>query len=348
MNSNSAASMAVEHESSIARAVMAEIEHPLLSSGELALFARFGRPRQVPAGEVLFHRGESGGSMFVIIAGIVDMDFGEDLTIKYLGPGDFFGEMGLLIDGHRRNADARASTELALLELGQGDFQQMVEHAPAQATLFLRRTLMRVVSSEQALMRQLRRRNHDLEAALDNLYCTSHLLSHTEELVRTDELTGLHNRRGLALYLQECRRPGAVLPQGLLLIDCDCFKRVNDQHGHLAGDQVLQAVADILRAVVPCDGLACRLGGDEFCLLLPVADRNTLEHTARTILQSVKALLEQPQRVPRICPVSIGLCLLDPEQDWSDWYAHADNALYEAKRLGGNRPQWPPGLTAAS
>lgn len=347
MDSYSAASGDVAPDSGGARLALAEDQYPFLSPGELALFARFGHPRQAAAGEVLFRRDEAGGSMFVILSGIVELDFGEELTLGYLGPGEFFGELGLLISGHRRNADARAWTKLALLELGQGEFQKMTGHAPAQASLFLQRTIMRVVSREQALLRQLRRRNRDLETALDDLCCTIHQLSHTEELVRTDELTGLHNRRGLALYLQQCRRPGAALPQGLLLIDCDCFKRVNDEHGHLAGDRVLQAVAGILRAVCPQGGLACRLGGDEFCLLLPVADRILLERTADTIMQSVKALLEQPHPVPRICPVSIGLCLLDPDKDWSSWYAHADNALYKAKRHGGNRPQWPPGQAPA-
>lgn len=200
---------------------------------------------------------------------------------------------------------------------------------------------MRVVSNEQVLIRQLRHRNHDLEAALDNLYTTTHQLNHTEELVRTDELTGLDNRRGLTLYLQECRQSRRMPPQGLLLIDCDHFKHINDEYGHLAGDRVLQAVANILRSVVQVDGLACRLGGDEFCLLVQETDTEKLAHVAGFILQAVHGLLERSQPVPRICPVSIGACLLDPGSDWNDWYALADSAMYEAKRLGGNRLQWP-------
>jgi len=346
MTSESAAIMADEREPGVAHMAMAEIVHPVLSPDEFALFSRFARQRQVAAGEVLFRRGDSGDAMFVIVSGIVDLNFGEDLVVKYLGPGEFFGELGLLIGDHRRGADARASTELSLLELGHPDFQKLVDHDPGRVAFFLRRTIMRVVSNEQMLIRQLRRRNHDLEAALDNLYTTTHQLSHTEELVRTDELTGLYNRRGLTLYLQECRQPSRNPPQGLLLIDCDRFKRINDEHGHLVGDRVLQAVANILRSVVQPGGLACRLGGDEFCLLLRSADQDSLQHAAEFILSAVHGLIGRAHGVPHVCPVSIGVCLIDPQTDWSEWYARADNALYQAKRLGGNRLHWSRSATA--
>jgi len=205
---------------------------------------------------------------------------------------------------------------------------------------FLRRTIMRVVSNEQVLIRQLRRRNHDLETALDNLYVTTHQLTHTRELVRTDELTGLHNRRGLALYLQECRNHDNGAPQGLLLIDCDHFKQVNDEYGHQAGDRVLQSLANILRSVATEQDRACRLGGDEFCLLLRDANAEAVQHAAEFILGAVHGLMSRAGGHPHVCPVSIGMSLLEADGDWSGWYARADNALYEAKRQGGNRSYW--------
>ena len=210
-------------------------------------------------------------------------------------------------------------------------------HDPTLTAHFLRRTIVRVVNNEQLLIRQLRRRNHDLEEALDNLYATSHQLNQTEELIRTDELTGLYNRRGLTLHLQECRRAGRSPGTALLLIDCDRFKRVNDEHGHLVGDRVLQNVAQILRSVLRKDDLACRLGGDEFCVFIADIDGEGLRHIAECILHSVQGQLAREQGVPQICPVSVGVCLLDTSSSWNDWYARADSALYEAKRLGGNR-----------
>jgi diguanylate cyclase (GGDEF)-like protein len=86
--------------------------------------------------------------------------------------------------------------------------------------------------------------------------------------------------------------------------------------------------------------MACRLGGDEFCLLLRAADADALQHAAEFILSAVHGLIERGHAVPHICPVSIGVCVLEPDTDWSEWYARADSALYQAKRLGGNRLHW--------
>ena len=324
----------------------ADVATAALTADEYALFEKIGRPRLVSAGETLFRRGDLGTTMYVLVQGEIDLDFGDDLVPKRLGRHEFFGELGLLIGDHPRSADARATTDSLVLELDHTDFQRLVDRDPGLVAYFLRRTIMRVVSNEQVLIRQLRRRNHDLETALDNLYVTTHQLTHTRELVRTDELTGLHNRRGLALYLQECRNHDNGAPQGLLLIDCDHFKQVNDEYGHQAGDRVLQSVANILRSVATEQDRACRLGGDEFCLLLRQADPDTLQHAAQFILSAVHGLMGRPGGQPHVCPVSIGVSLLEPDSDWSDWYARADNALYQAKRLGGNRLHWSRAATA--
>lgn len=311
--------------------------HAVLAPAEQALFARFGRTRKLAPGQTLFRRGDIGTQMFVIVSGTIDLDFGEDLVVKHLGGGEFFGELGLLIGDHARSADAVAASDCELVELDHADFQKLVDHDPALTAHFLRRTIVRVVNNEQLLIRQLRRRNHDLEEALDNLYATSHQLNQTEELIRTDELTGLYNRRGLTLHLQECRRAGRTPGTGLLLIDCDRFKRVNDEHGHLAGDRVLQNVSHILRTALAGDDLACRLGGDEFCVFVASTGGEGLRQLAERILREVRAQLPAPGAAPQICPVSIGIALLEPGGSWNDWYARADSALYEAKRLGGNR-----------
>lgn len=331
----------------IAVRAMAEIMHAVLSAEEFDLFAGFATRHRVGQGQDLFRRGQRGSSMFVIATGQVELDFGEDLVIKRLGPNEFFGELGLLIGDHLRSADARASEDTELLELSHADFHRLVEREPGLVAYFLRRTIMRVVSNEQALIGQLRRRNHDLETALDNLYVTTHQLTHTRELVRTDELTGLHNRRGLALYLHECRVDDIGPAQGLLLIDCDSFKQINDQFGHQAGDRVLQSVANILRSMAGPDDLACRLGGDEFCLLLRRADAATVQHAAEFVLNAVHGLLARSHGTPHVCRLSIGASLLRAKADWSEWYAGADRALYQAKREGGDRLRWPHDVVEA-
>jgi diguanylate cyclase (GGDEF)-like protein len=158
--------------------------------------------------------------------------------------------------------------------------------------------------------------------------------------VRTDELTGLHNRRGLTLYLQECRERAEGPPQALLLIDCDRFKQINDRHGHQAGDRVLQSMGNILRSMAGEQDLACRLGGDEFCLMLRRGNREIVQHAAEFILSAVHGLLERSHGTPHVSLVSIGASLLDADAGWSEWYASADRALYRAKRDGGNCLRW--------
>lgn len=318
----------------------ADVATAVLTEAEYELFAELGRPRRVEAGQLLFRRGELGTTMFVIARGMVDLDFGDDLVGKRLGPSEFFGELGLLIGDHVRSADAVAASDGLLIELRHEEFQRLVDRDPGLVSYFLRRAILRVVLNEQSLIRRLRRRNEELQSALDSLYAATHQLNQTEELVRTDELTRLYNRRGLTLHLQERRDQGAKRSMGLLLVDCDRFKQVNDDHGHLIGDRVLQGVANILRSVAGPEDLACRIGGDEFCLLVVSDQREEVMRFGDFIVSTAQGLMQMSHGTPLMCPLSVGACLIDPARDWNDGYAHADAALYQAKRLGGNRVHW--------
>ncbi|MFD0739853.1 GGDEF domain-containing protein [Lysobacter koreensis] len=319
-----------------------------LTADEFALFAQVGRMRRAYAGEVLFRRGDLGTTMYVVSKGAVELDFGDDLIAKRLGPNEFFGELGLLIGDHARSADATVPVDGMLIELRAEEFQRLVDREPGLVSYFLRRAIMRVVLNEQGLIRRLRRRNHDLQSALDSLRATAAQLNQTEALIRTDELTGLFNRRGLAKHLQDRHRNGSTHGLGLLLIDCDRFKAVNDDHGHLAGDRVLQAVAHILRSVAGNGDIACRLGGDEFALLVKADSRDDVMRYADFIVSTAHGLLQMPHTTPLICTLSLGACLVAPDTQWNDWYAHADAALYRAKRLGGNRVEWQDDALAAT
>ena len=311
-----------------------------LTAEEYALFEQLGRPRLVAAGETLFRRGDLGTTMYVVVQGEIDLDFGDDLVPKRLGRHEFFGELGLLIGDHARSADATAASSAVLLELRQDEFEPMAQRAPTLLAHFLRRAIARVVLNEQSLIGRLRRRNIDLQSTLDTLRATTHRLNQTEQLTRTDELTGLANRRGFQLHLEQRRRNDLLAGRGLLLVDCDRFKGINDEHGHLVGDRVLQGVANILRSVAGPGDLACRLGGDEFCLLVKAETRDEVMRYAEFVVGTAHGLMQMPQVPPLICNLSLGACLVDPEREWNDWYARADAALYRAKRLGGNRVEW--------
>jgi diguanylate cyclase (GGDEF)-like protein len=200
------------------------------------------------------------------------------------------------------------------------------------------------------LIASLKRRNEDLLVTLDSLRQTQTQLSTAERLVQTDELTGLCNRRGLYNFVDRnlgdragmSRVPGTRL--GLLLVDLDRFKQINDNCGHLMGDQVLRAVGrEVQNASAPCD-LPCRLGGDEFAMLAQVSTTAEFEARAAQIVTSVRALrFPEPFQSLRIS-VSVGGTLCDEITDWAHWYSGADVALYDAKGRGGDG--WHIGQTA--
>src|SRR5687768_5021046 len=98
-------------------ALPSNLDTASLTRDEYAMFAEIGRMRRTYPGEVLFRRGDLGTTMYVIAEGAIELDFGEDLITKRLGPCEFFGELGLLIGDHARSADAISPVEGLLVEL---------------------------------------------------------------------------------------------------------------------------------------------------------------------------------------------------------------------------------------
>lgn len=308
-----------------------------LSDAELQLLLGAGVSRELMAGEVIFHRGEHGRSMFVVESGEVRLEFGDGLPDKAIGVREFFGELALFIGNHTRVANAVASVATQVRVIENGAFESLLDSAPGLMAGFMRRSFAYLVASEQALIANLRRRNEDLLVTLDSLRSTQKQLDTTERLVQTDELTALFNRRGLYSYLEKvAATTGQRCEFALLLIDLDRFKQINDRYGHLMGDRVLRAVArEVQNASLAAD-LPCRLGGDEFALLLQISSPEELAARAALITRNVGAL-RFPVEVGFLqVTVSVGACICRPEGEWSGWYADADTALYEAKGRGGN------------
>ena len=307
-----------------------------LSDIEFVVLRGAGPNRRVPAGEVLFRKGEIGHSMYVIETGQIRIEFGDGMPHKLLGPREYFGELALFIGNHSRVATAVAHTACSLRLIEYPAFDHLLETEPAILATFMRRSFAYLVASEQQLISHLKRRNEDLLVTLDSLRQTQTQLSTANHLVRTDELTGLTNRRGLYQYLEtldENRAAGTEL--ALLLIDLDNFKRINDEYGHLAGDEVLRAVAEeVSRVAHPCD-LPARLGGDEFALLAQLPESGDAVALAARIVEAVGELrFTLPLETLRVS-VSVGVSHCSDETDWSNWYSQADAALYRAKGEGG-------------
>ena len=155
-----------------------------------------------------------------------------------------------------------------------------------------------------------------------------------ERLASLDELTGLYNRRGLttvgAQVLYEQRRTGNSL--GVLFIDLDGLKDINDRFGHRAGDQALQATAEVIREQTRPSDVAARIGGDEFCLLISDASAETLTTVAARIDTAV-ADHNRAVGAPYCVSLSSGSFLADPRSPGTinDLIEQADATMYQRK-----------------
>jgi len=308
-----------------------------LSEPEFAMFRSAGTARSAHTGESIFKRGELGRNMFVVESGQVQLEFGDGMPDKLISPSQFFGELALFIGSHARVANAVAATNVVLHVIESGEFEQLLLREPKLLAQFMRRSFAYLVASEQQLIQGLKRRNEDLLVTLDSLRHTQTQLDSAERMTQTDELTGIANRRGLYAFLasiEEKRMPGMVM--GVLIVDIDRFKQINDQYGHLSGDLVLRAIArELQSAANPCD-LPCRLGGDEFALLAQVPSREQMASRALQIVMAVRALRFADPNLSLRAAVSVGVTLCDESEEWSQWYSDADSALYEVKGQGGD------------
>jgi diguanylate cyclase (GGDEF)-like protein len=164
------------------------------------------------------------------------------------------------------------------------------------------------------------------------------LLETLESQASTDALTGLLNRRGFDAVLdREWRRHQRLdKPMSVMMIDIDHFKQVNDQHGHAMGDAALRHLGRVLREHLRPYDVCARLGGEEFCILLPDVALDVACQTAERLRQSNWTFGTNAQGEPLRFTVSIGLAASSVGGAASA-LAAADQALYKAKALGRNR-----------
>ena len=162
------------------------------------------------------------------------------------------------------------------------------------------------------------------------------------EAAVTDPLTGLHNRRYMETHLRRLvdEALGCGRPLSLLVADIDHFKIVNDTHGHDAGDAVLKEFALRIRRNTRGMDLACRLGGEEFVVVMPDTDLAKACAVAERVRRCTAAEPFEIDRSGTTIPVtaSVGVAALELPSDSADTiFKRADQALYSAKRSGRNR-----------
>ena len=156
-----------------------------------------------------------------------------------------------------------------------------------------------------------------------------------------DPLTGLYNRRFLEEYLvhERVRATRKNRPLSVIMLDIDHFKRVNDTFGHDAGDAVLRRMGLVLQGQVRGSDIACRIGGEEFALLLPEASLVTAYQRAERILDTVRHMqIKHRGQVLGAITVSLGVAAFPKHGDTPEALIRAaDQALYQAKQGGRNK-----------
>ena len=251
-----------------------------------------------------------------------------DLMIVALGLGEF--------DGLRLCSQARsdASTRnLPILLVADRDDRQKVLRG---LELGVNDYLSRPVDRNELLARA--RTNVRQKRYVDRLRQS---VRQSVEMAFYDPLTGLNNRRFLErrmpAMIETAQQRGA--PLTMMILDIDHFKRINDTFGHDAGDLVLKGFAAELQQIIRGGDLICRLGGEEFVVVMPGLDASHAARMAERARRTIenKAFAIGDAAGPVSITVSIGLADVRVEQDSTDLYRRADRALYLSKSAGRNR-----------
>ncbi len=159
--------------------------------------------------------------------------------------------------------------------------------------------------------------------------------NHLRYLAQTDMLTGLNNRGSGEQKVKELLQQGQ--PGALALIDCDRFKSINDTYGHMAGDQVLIALAEAISKGIHKGDIALRLGGDEFAIyMLNIVDKEKAKVHIQHVFDEVNKI-HIPQIYGHPIHISMGVTFFQPEtpMEFDHLYQQADKAMYESKRTEG-------------
>ena len=192
-------------------------------------------------------------------------------------------------------------------------------------------------------------------AGIFNFSCLSlqlmRYLSQLRNLTNKDPLTGLHNRRSfderIAIVWQAFQE--SRLPVAASVLDLDHFKRINDQHGHGAGDEVLKLTAKMMKSNARDTDIIARLGGEEFVIVMPdttLQKASAMLERLRNTLETTRIHTEHDSSINITC--SMGLTALQVQDaDFNSALTRADNYMYEAKSLGRNQLYTEPPSCAA-
>lgn len=290
--------------------------------------AQLGRLASVSAvyelerGRLLLDIDQANDQLFVVLEGMLAVYLHlASQPIALLGRGDVTGEVSV-IGEQSTSTYVRADTDCRLLVVGRNTLWRLFEESPAFA-----RNFTRVFPRRLAHL-------HKILRAVQQLH------EEYKQQSATDPLTGLYNRRwledSLSFELSRCQLRRR--PLSLLMVDIDHFKRYNDDHGHMAGDEALKAVARAVLVALRGSDLAVRYGGEEIIVILPGVDLGESERVAERLHRAVAdaKIVGADGRVLPALTVSIGVAQMVAEHTPEQLLAQVDQALYRAKRQGRN------------
>lgn len=276
----------------------------------------------VAAGETILEEGTRNDAIYVVLDGSLNVRLGatNSAPLLELGVGACVGELSIL---SRLNVSAYviAAQDSKLLVIPDEQVWALIGSSHPFACNLLK-----------TLSGRVRDDNTRLQASLSAQARYAHAS-------RVDALTGLFNRRSLDEALERHVRRSAAEGNALvlILIDIDHFKKVNDQFGHLVGDEALKTVAALLRKNTRPMDMAARFGGEEFAVLLVGTDIDGAADIGERIRQDIEQAQLSDGEEKISLAISLGIAQLQEFERPIDLLESADRALYEAKRLGRNR-----------
>jgi diguanylate cyclase len=173
----------------------------------------------------------------------------------------------------------------------------------------------------------------NMQAQMSQLQSLSRRLEDAEGQARSDPLTGLANRRKLTEFLSDhCESSGSFIA-----LDIDHFKSVNDTHGHDVGDEILTLLAELLTESVRENDIVARLGGEEFCVVLPGKGVDDAYHVAEKLRETIAIHPFATSQGKINATISLGVAQKREGEAHASWIKRADQALYQSKSSGRNR-----------
>ncbi|MES2935096.1 MAG: GGDEF domain-containing protein [Pseudomonadota bacterium] len=282
---------------------------------------------RVTSGQSVLNTHDKSPRLYIVLRGglgvVSDEPSGNgEHTMTTVLPGECVGELSVL-DEESNPAVINALEESDLLVIDADKLWQLIDESNGVARNLLRLLSFRI----RAANAQLRRRQK-----VGEFY---------RQLSMVDGLTNLQNRSWLNDHLPTLieQAHAADNPLSLIMIDLDHFKKFNDLHGHLAGDDALRVAAMVLSDTLRPRDFAVRYGGEEFMVILPNTHKKAGLIVAQRLcerMQQARVFHDPKHKFPHIT-ASLGLAVLVPDQDAHGLIAMADAALYRAKGSGRNQ-----------